>query len=30
MNKNITAMVFTRNEVKRISAIYQNLKISVR
>lgn len=26
MNKNITAMVFTRNEVKRISAIYQNLK----
>jgi glycosyltransferase involved in cell wall biosynthesis len=26
MNKNITAMVFTRNEVKRIPAIYQNLK----
>jgi len=26
MNKNITAIVFTRNEERRISAIYQNLK----
>lgn len=26
MNKNITAIVFTRNEVKRLPAIYQNLK----
>lgn len=26
MNKNITAIVFTRNEERRISAVYQNLK----
>ncbi|NCX93340.1 MAG: glycosyltransferase [Gammaproteobacteria bacterium] len=26
MNKNITAIVFTRNEERRIAAIYQNLK----
>lgn len=26
MNKNITAMVFTRNEVKRLPSLYRNLK----